>query len=94
MLVNRQIFLILMIFALTGCNPFAKNSLVNIIEDLFTETTSFDLNNGGKTSMTSPASGNVNDAHVVKYKIGQSFSQQTNKTANGYTVETTMKGRR
>ena len=92
---RTKIILLCSLFFLVGCNPFAKNSLVNIIDlNPFTEPTTFDLNNGGKASLTQPASLNPADAHTVRLKVGRSFSQNQRTTGDGHSIEVSLKGKR
>ena len=77
-----------LLFSLTSCNPFGKNSLITIIErDLFNQPTGYDVNNGGQTETTSAA-------YKVNYKVGSSFNQNYNQrtTQNGYGVSISSKG--
>lgn len=91
----KTTFLLLSLFFVMGCNPFGKNSIINInglLGDL-NEPTSFDLNNGGKTGLTTPASGQSSDAHKLVYKLGSTFNQNSQQTADGHHIDVSMKGR-
>jgi hypothetical protein len=93
---RTKVILLCSLFLLVSCNPFAKNSLVNIIDlnPSLLEPTTFDLNNGGKASITLPASGLSSDAHSVRLKVGRSFSQNQRVTGDGHSIEVSLKGRR
>lgn len=87
--------LIAMSLVLTSCNPFGKYSIINITPDklIFNEPTNFDLNSGGKTSSTIPASGQPSDVHRITYKVGTQFTQTSKQTGNGHTVDVMLKTR-
>lgn len=80
-------------FLLTGCNPFGKNSIINLIDDTFEGgPTTSEINSGGKTELTTPASGLSADAHSISFSVGNPFRQTNFSTANGHTVTVSIIG--
>jgi hypothetical protein len=77
---------------LTGCNPFGKNSFINIIDVIEVGQTTTEINSGGKTDLTTPQSGNPADIHSVSYSVGSPFRQTSFTTDNGHTVNVSISG--
>ncbi len=77
---------------LTGCNPFGKNSFINITELLEGGQTTTEINSGGKTDVTTPQSGNPADIHSISYSVGTPFRQTAFTTGNGHTVNVSISG--
>lgn len=77
---------------LTGCNPFGKNSFINIIEELELGPTTTEINSGGKTVTTVPASGNASDAHTISFSVGTPFRQTSFTTGDGHSVNVSISG--
>lgn len=80
---------------LTSCNPFGSYSIINITPPtrVLNTPTNFDLNSGGKTSSTIPASGLPGDVHSVTYKVGTQFTQVSKQTTDGHSVNIMLKTR-
>lgn len=91
---KKIIPLFISITALTSCNPFGKYSIININpgQSILNEPTNFDLNSGGKTSSTIPASGQPSDVHRMTYKVGTQFTQIQKHTIDGHSVDIMLKG--
>ena len=91
---NIKYILVASLF-LTSCNPFGSYSIINITPNhtILNTPTNFDLNSGGKTSSTIPASGQPGDVHHVTYKVGTQFTQVSKQTGDGHSVEIMLKTR-
>jgi hypothetical protein len=84
-----NLFFILVCLLITGCSPFGKGSKLNFKNFpslILSEQTNSDINSGGTTTPSTPASGQPSDIHTVSYKVGSSFSQTQWQTANGHSV--------
>ncbi len=92
---KKKLLVLFYISLIVGCNPFGKNSIVNITNPAkFLESTNFDVNNGGKTAASVPASGSQADVHQVRFKVGRSFTQHQRLTIDGHSMEVSLKGKR
>ena len=88
----KYILLIAVSIFLTGCNPFGKGSFINIIDEIESGFTTTEINSGGKTESTTPASGLPSDIHSVSYSVGTPFRQTAFTTGNGHTVNVSISG--
>lgn len=77
---------------LTGCNPFGKNSIINIVEAIEGGLTTTEINSGGKTETTIPASGLASDIHTISYSVGTPFRQTSFNTGDGHSVNVSISG--
>jgi hypothetical protein len=79
-------------FFIVGCNPFGKNSFINITELINGGQTTTEINSGGKTEGTTPLSGNPADIHSISYSVGTPFRQTAFTTGNGHSVSISISG--
>lgn len=86
--------LILIVLFVAGCNPFGKNSFINIIDtiaELPNQTSNINLNAGGSPTLTTvPPVGFSN--HLIELSVGNQFQQTNYVSVQGNTLEVIVIG--
>lgn len=83
-----QILMALSLLVTTGCSPFGNEtvaSVINSIAEIFSGTTTADVNSGGSDNLT------TSDNHQVSMTVGNTMSQtSTMVSSDGHEVDITL----
>lgn len=93
-IIFKSLNFLIMILFVTSCNPFGKDSFVNIsdvIQDLTNQKTNTSFNSGGSPTLTTvPPIGFGN--HMVELSVGNQFQQTNYVSVQGNTLEVLVIG--